>query len=224
MNYFAHAVRFLDDPYFMAGTAVPDWLNVVDRSVRVRTKQALAVAAEADARQAAVARGIAQHLHDDAWFHATPAFSELCWKLTVLVRDALPGDDSLRPSFLGHILVELLLDADLAAESPQRLEAYYLALDQVDPTAVEEAVQRVAGRPAAGLAEFIPLFCRERFLWDYGDDAKLWYRLNQVMRRVGLPPLPEEFRLVLPEARRLVGPRTAELLTPAQKSSEPGSN
>ena len=33
MNYFAHGVRFLEDPYFLAGTAVPDWLSVVDRRV-----------------------------------------------------------------------------------------------------------------------------------------------------------------------------------------------
>ena len=29
MNYFAHAIRFLDDPYFLSGTALPDWLSVV---------------------------------------------------------------------------------------------------------------------------------------------------------------------------------------------------
>ena len=31
MNYFAHALPFLDRPYFVAGTAVPDWLTVADR-------------------------------------------------------------------------------------------------------------------------------------------------------------------------------------------------
>jgi hypothetical protein len=65
------------------------------------------------------------------------------------------------------------------------------------------------------LAEFVPLFIRERFLWDYGDDGKLWFRLNQVMRRVKLPPLPEAFRELLPEARRLVEQRKTELLTPS---------
>ena len=39
MNYFAHGHRFVDDPYFLAGTAVPDWLSVVDRKVRVRAAQ-----------------------------------------------------------------------------------------------------------------------------------------------------------------------------------------
>jgi hypothetical protein len=49
-------------------------------------------------------------------------------------------------------------------------------------------------------------------LWDYADDGKLWRRLNQVMRRVGLPPLPESIRDLLPEARRLVASRAVELL------------
>ena len=42
MNYFAHALPFLDSPYFAAGTAVPDWLNVVDRRVRCRSRHARA--------------------------------------------------------------------------------------------------------------------------------------------------------------------------------------
>ena len=41
MNYFTHALPFLDgDPYFLAGTAVPDWMSVADRQVRVRAKLA----------------------------------------------------------------------------------------------------------------------------------------------------------------------------------------
>jgi hypothetical protein len=38
MNYFAHGIRFLDRPWFLAGTATPDWLSVADRKVRLREK------------------------------------------------------------------------------------------------------------------------------------------------------------------------------------------
>ena len=31
MNYFAHALPFFDRPYFVAGTAAPDWLAAADR-------------------------------------------------------------------------------------------------------------------------------------------------------------------------------------------------
>ena len=218
MNYFSHGRAFVDDPYFLAGTAVPDWLNVIARRVKARSKHAQEFVEDADPRLAALARGVVRHHADDAWFHETAAFAELSWQLTALVRDALPPDDGLRPSFLGHILVELLLDAALIAEEPKRLEAYYAALEAVDPAYVQEAVGRIATGVPERLAEFVPLFIRERFLWDYADDGKLWFRLNQVMRRVTLPPLPEAFCELLPEARRLVERRKAELLAPPEPS------
>ena len=56
------------------------------------------------------------------------------------------------------------------------------------------------------------LFCRERILWDYGQDDKLLLRMNQVMRRVGFPPLPEGVQELLPAARQLVRRRQHELL------------
>ncbi len=71
MNYLAHGWPFLDDPYFLAGTAVPDWLSVADRQVRARGKQAVPLGNDDDLRVAAVARGIVQHHEDDRWFHET---------------------------------------------------------------------------------------------------------------------------------------------------------
>jgi hypothetical protein len=221
VNYFAHGWRFVEEPYFLAGTAVPDWLNVVDRKVRVRSKHALLHCDATDPVVAAVARGVAQHHRDDAWFHETASFAELSWGLTVFVRDALAPDPGLRPSFLAHILVEILLDATLIAEDPASLEAYYRAVERLDPEAVQSAVNCLAPTPCERLAEFVAAFCRERFLWDYTDDARLWYRLNQVMRRVKLAPLPEEFRDLLPEARRMVAERKVELLTPPISENHP---
>lgn len=215
MNYFAHGYRFLDDPYFLAGTALPDWLNVVDRRVRARGKHARELIADDDPRVAALARGIVQHHADDAWFHETDAFNELSWQLTALARDALPPDDSFRPSFLGHILIEILLDAELIAERPQALERYYAQLADLNGALVQATVNRISPRPTDRLAELIPLFSQERFLCDYARDDKLCWRLNQVMRRVKLPLLPPEFQGLLPRARALVAGRKQELLAGA---------
>lgn len=215
MNYFAHGRRFIDDPYFLAGTAVPDWLNVADRQVRVRGKHAAVYTSDPDPRMASLARGVAQHHHDDAWFHETTAFAELSWRLTARIRDALAPDDGLRPSFLGHILVEILLDAVLIAEEPARLEAYYAAMESLDAEFVQAGVNRMAPKPSDRLALLLPLFSQERFLFDYADDEKLCYRLNQVMRRVKLAALPDEFRGLLPEARREVAQMKDDLLEEA---------
>ena len=216
MNYFAHGYQYIDDPYFMAGTALPDWLSVVDRRTRIRPKHLRSGAADSgDPRFARLVGGVKQHHHDDAWFHQSRAFTELSWQFTVDVRDALPPDQSFRPSFLGHILVELLLDSVLIEENPARLEEYYASIEGVDGFLIEQFVERLVGRRADHLAFFLGLFCRERFLADYADDQRLVYRLNQVLRRVKMPKLDDSFRRILPDARKRVRRRKEELLSPA---------
>lgn len=212
MNYFAHALPFLDRPCFVAGASVPDWLTVADRPLRLRPRHAEAFVDDADRCLAEVAAGVLQHLHDDARFHGTRAFAETSLELSVRVRDALGCESGMRPAFLGHLLVELLLDAALIADDPARLTEYYRLLDELDAGQIEAAVNRLAPRPTRRLAGFIELFRRERVLWDYLEDDTLMTRLGQVMRRVRLDPLPDRFVAVLPEARELVADRKTVLL------------
>jgi hypothetical protein len=216
MNYFAHALPFLDRPHFLAGTAVPDWLTVTDRSLRIRPRHADVRRHDSDRCTAEVATGVLQHFRDDARFHATRAFAETSLELTGRVRDALAGEAGLRPAFLGHLLVELLLDAVLIADSPERLTEYYRVLDQLDAERIEAAVNRIAPRPTRRLAAFIELFRRERVLWDYLEDASAMIRLNQVLRRARLDSLPDDFAAILPAARQLVADRKNDLLRDAR--------
>jgi len=213
MNYFAHGRRFIADPYFLAGTALPDWLNVVDRRLRVRSKQAAPFLDDSDETVARLAAGVMQHHADDAWFHVTPAFAEMSLDFARRVREALPADDGFRPHFLGHILVEILLDAELITQDPGGLEAYYAAMHSLDGERVAAAVSTIAPRPAENLATFVGLFSRERFLFDYLDNGKLLFRLNQVMRWVGLPVLPSSFADLLADLRPHVRQRQVDLLT-----------
>lgn len=218
VNYFAHGIQFLDDPYFVAGTALPDWLSVVDRRVRVRSRHAEPDHKAADGKLASLARGLMRHHADDGWFHETRTFHELNWEFTRRLRASCPDDEGFRPSFLGHVLVELLLDATLIAEDPARLETYYQALATVDPAFVEAAVNTWAPRRVEKLAWFIDKFREMRFLFDYLDDARLSFRLNQVLGRVGLPKLEASFAELIPEMRELVAARRSELLTDERAS------
>src|SRR4051794_25323318 len=167
MNYLAHVWRFTDEPYVLAGTAAPDWLSVIDRKIRLRSRTAADFVADPDPIVAAIARGIVQHHTDDAWFHATPAFNELCLQFAVEIREMLPGDEGFRPSFLGHILVELLLDRALAEDDPKRLDNYYLALARLDAMVTQQAITRLATRPVDRIITLIPRFLSDRFLYDY---------------------------------------------------------
>ncbi len=212
MNYFAHALRFLDRPYFVAGTAVPDWLSVADRQVRVRTKLIEPLLRDDRLPLSEVAAGAWQHLHDDGWFHSTRAFFEVSTSLAVSFRKVLGPDDSHRTSFLGHIVTELLIDAELIERHPGQIERYYEVLRSIEPLVVQQAVNAMAKASTERLAPLIPRFLDERFLPDYLSDERLLHRLNQVMRRVKLPPLPAEVESVLCLARPIVCERLSELL------------
>jgi hypothetical protein len=214
MNYLAHAMACLDDPYQVAGAATPDWLCMTRPRLRCRSRQAAPFVDADDTQVASLARGVMRHHADDDWFHETGAFGDLSMELARQVRWATGDRDGMRPGFLGHILVELLLDAALIAEDRRGVDAYYAALETVDASFVAAAIGAMNGCDASGVAGLITRFIELRFLYDYMEDDSLLFRLNQVMRRVRLPELPARMMEIMPDARRLVAEHRVALLTP----------
>ncbi len=215
MNYFAHAIRFLDRPVFAVATGLPDMLSVVDRSMRLRSKRVEPFIADPDPFRADVAAGVLQHLQDDDWFHTTEAFLVTNSDLTRLFRRAIGENEGARCPFLGHIVTELQLDAALATEYPGHLNRYYELVSDIDATRVEADVNVMATKTSDRLARLMAAFAREQFLRDYSRPASLRFRLNQVMLRVGLDQLPEHFEDALAASWEIVRQRVDGLLPAA---------
>ena len=214
MNCFAHGLRFLDgDPYFVTGTALPDWLTLIDRKVRVREKNSAAFAADNNGVGRQLACGIVQHHRDDDWFHNQREFVELNLQFAVELRDLLGADAGFRPHLAGHIVIEMLLDGFLTEQDRSQLDRYYQRVAEVDPAVVQRIVNAIAAQPTVRLAKFIPHFIEEGYLYDYVDDGRVRYRLNRVLKRVRLAQLPESFLDWLPNARQRVYRLAPSLLT-----------
>jgi len=214
MNYFAHGLRFIDRPYFLAGTAIPDWLAAADSRVRMRRRNVTRMMEQAEPDRLEIAQGVLQHLHDDQWFHATRGFVEITGEVTRRVRNVLNGQDGYRPSFVGHIATELLLDGVLIEQHPGRIDSYFQVLSGLDPVELQQAVNAMSPRSTDQLSRFIGLFLQAEFLRDYSDPGRLLMRLNQVMRRIRLNQLPDQVEAVLASSRELVHDRINELLPP----------
>ena len=212
MNYFAHALPFLDRPTFVIGTSMPDMLSVVDRQMRLRSRRVDPFADDSGSFDAELAAGILKHLEDDRWFHQTRGFFETSGELTRRFKEILGSEDGVRCPFLGHIVTELLLDAELMERYPDQLDLYYRRLGEIDALAVQDTVNRMATKTSDRLAYLIGRFCEEQFLRDYSDPDRLLFRLNQVMLRVGLNALPEEISDTLAQCRRIVRDRVEVLL------------
>jgi hypothetical protein len=219
MNFLCHAMPYLDDPLLAVSTGVPDWLSVVDRSIRARGKLARGFLDSDDRELQLVACGVIRHIEDDQWFHGTQAFVETNLQLAVELRDLLPDDAGFRPTFVGHILIEMLLDAFWIRDDPAIGERYYQSIRAISATTIERCVNAITGKPTDQLAKVIERFTEIQFLYDYLDHDKLLFRLNQVMKRVGLTLLPVEVRDWLPDAEKLVESRRQRLLTPPDGST-----
>lgn len=214
MNYFSHAIRFLDRPVFAVSTGLPDMLSVADRKVRLRSRRMEPFRETASPFDAEVAAGALQHLEDDAWFHKTRGFLETSAELTRLFRDAIGVGDGMRCSFLGHIVTELQLDGVLVERYPSMLDQYYDLMGSVDAVAIQDCVNRMAAKQTERLAILIPKFHQEQFLRDYVEPSRLRFRLNQVMLRVRLEQLPDAMEEALAESWRIVESRAEALLPP----------
>ena len=196
----------------VAGTAVPDWLSVADRKVRVRSRRIHECLETLDSDLRTIAEGMLQHLHDDDLFHRSVRFVMLEAELSSRFRRIMPDRFDHRPPFLGHIVIELLLDDFIAQQMPEVLNEYYAVLSQVPALQIQEAVNAVAARSTENLAGFVQQFRASRFLYDYADNVRLLRRLNQVMKRVTLPALDADCLPVLQEARQLLLRHGEELL------------
>lgn len=192
MNFLAHAAPYLKEPWVAIGSCVPDWLSVVDRKIRARRRMAAEFLVAADEALAGVARGICHHIDDDHWFHNSEAFTTMNLQLAVELRDRLPGDRGFRPMFVGHIVIEMLLDAHRIRKTPEVCDRFYEILMTADHERTQAAVNQITGRPTEKLVNVIHRFTEIEFLRDYLDSEKLLFRLNQVMKRVKLDPLPDE--------------------------------
>ncbi|PAY18521.1 hypothetical protein CKO51_16075 [Rhodopirellula sp. SM50] len=219
MNFLSHAIPYLDHPLVAVCTGVPDFLSVVDRKIRARERMAMAALGSDDDAVRDVATGILHHIRDDRWFHNTTVFVESNLQLAVGLRDLLPGDRGFRPMFVGHILIEILLDAFWIRDRPELIERYYQLVDDTSPELIQRCVNQITGKPTDRLAAAIRRYAEARFLYDYVDHRQLLMRLNQVMRRVGLVELPDSVLPWLQEASELVESRRVRFLTPPDGST-----
>ncbi len=194
MNYLAHSFPYVfhDDQlacWRVAGTSLPDWLRVIDKQARLRP-EVLARAPRNDPRFLAMTQGAQRHHDDDLRFHQHDAFDALSHDVAAGIRLRFLG---LRASTLGHVLVEMLLDAALLQQHPALLHRFYAHIDALDDVVVAAFVRQTTGRPLPLAELFLARFRTSRFLALYTTDEGLFDCLRGVWRRADIGELPDEF-------------------------------
>jgi hypothetical protein len=212
MNCFTHALPSLDNAYVAAGCCIPDWLGAADRKCRVREKKSIPFLDHKESVVASIAKGIVNHHRDDHWFHTNQTFQQMNIQFAVEIREILGDHRGMRTGFFGHVLIELFLDAWLQERFPGKLELYYDQLETIDPEKVQETVNLIAPKKTDKLANAIRGVLEDRYLFDYVDDVKTLYRINRVLKRIGLEEIDDNILPWLKDARQRVYDRVPDLL------------
>ena len=212
MNCFSHALPSLDNAHIAMGSCIPDWLGAIDRKCRVRERKATPFLNHEDPIVANIAQGIVNHHQDDHWFHSNKTFQKMNIKLSVELREQLAGARGMRTGFVGHVMIELFLDAWLHAKFPGKLEYYYEQMETIEPQQVEDAINLFASKPTQKLAPTIPKIIAERYLFDYSENETTLYRMNRVLNRIGLEMLDDSVIPWMEKARQRVYDNAKSLL------------
>ncbi|OGQ09130.1 MAG: hypothetical protein A2138_11955 [Deltaproteobacteria bacterium RBG_16_71_12] len=213
MNFLAHALPHLHDPWMVAGTSLPDWLRVVQRGPRLRPARLLAMKLPDGSPAARLRAGVLRHHDDDLRFHLEPGFERVTAELTRQLR-ALEPDPRFRASTIAHIVVEMLVDAALLRLHPGSGERYYGALRSLDGAELARAAEALTCVALPRLHELHERFLDARFVLEYRSNEGVLRSLEAVLVRTGLPPTPPGTLLCIEKARPSVRTLTGALFPP----------
>lgn len=214
MNYLSH--YFTDyqpgRPHFNAGLILPDLLVRCNRKWRVRK---LDLPEEAPLPVQELAMGCNQHQMRDHLFHTSPEFEGEADQLKMALRNNGFRKLPFRASFMGHIIIEMLLDRLLVHDHPELLSSFYGDLEQVADAELL-AFGRHADFNAAAFLPYYQRFLEARYLGSYVHNEQFIFALNRIFSRIGHPtidgPLELVFVEILEATERNLKPRYKRLL------------
>jgi hypothetical protein len=184
MNFLSHFYFERHHPYpeRVLGVLLPDLLKNANKDLNIHPSR-LAVDTFIHPQVAPIYEGWLRHIHTDRVFHNLPFFFEHTHALKLALQPLLVSTP-IRPSFLSHIGLELLLDHLLIIDRLVDVEDFYDALEKVDPAAIRRFLQLSGVDDPQFFFHYFQGFMRHRYVASYVDLDQVVYALIQICKRV----------------------------------------
>jgi hypothetical protein len=192
MNFLSHYYfdRDVTDCYFILGTVLPDLLKNADKTIVLHPEKLL----HKNPHVNALVRGWNKHLEVDRYFHSSDFFATHSHELKKLLAPVIEGSP-VKPFFLGHIAVELILDNLLLTTDKVKVEDFYDHLKGCDNTIIEDFLTSAGLTDTTRFFRFYEGFKRDGYLHTYSETEQIAYALKRICMRVWenpFTPLHEE--------------------------------
>jgi len=190
MNFLSHFYfdRHSSDPYHVTGTVLPDLLKNADKTINIHPEK---LPDHPDKAVNCILQGWKRHLEVDVYFHSSDFFKHHSHQLKLVLAPAIEGS-IVKPFFLGHIALELILDNLLLTTGKISVDDFYAHLEISHNDVINEFLNYSDLADTAKFFTFFTNFKKHRYLHTYADAAQISYALKRICMRVWPNPFTEE--------------------------------
>ena len=188
MNFLSHFYfdRYNSDPNIVLGTVLPDLVKNArkDWNLHPEKKEGLFTGTI----EKSILSGWKRHLAVDRHFHNSSFFI----KHTNAIRTAIAPvlvHSPVRPSFLAHIALEVMLDSILLTDNIIDADHLYSNLRQADRAALNNFLELNMMDDTVHFFKFFDKFLEVSYLNSYREAQNIMYALNRICMRVWPEPL-----------------------------------
>lgn len=189
MNFLSHFYfdRDSTDCYHVLGTVMPDLLKNADKTIVLHPDKH----PHADPAISSIIAGWHKHLEVDKYFHSSEYFIHHSHQLKKALLPAIEGSP-VKPFFLGHVAVELLLDNLLLTTNKITVESFYDHLEGCGDKVISEFLLINNMRDPSLFLNFYARFKKDRYLETYVQTVKIAYALKRICTRIWKDPFTQQ--------------------------------
>lgn len=190
MNFLSHFYfdRHSEDPHLVLGTIMPDLVKNARKDWNLHPGKKIEL--YDNSVEHSILKGWERHLAVDRHFHNSDFFHTHTRAIKKLILPALENS-VVRPSFLAHISLELMLDSTLLNHNHLDAEDLYAQLRQSDRKSIQGFLEKNNVDEPSHFFHFYEKFIESQYLHSYRESHQIMYALNRICMRIWKDPLNE---------------------------------
>lgn len=192
MNFLSHYYfdRTSENANVVMGTVLPDLIkNAVKEANLYPQKNEFLFKGNPD--EESLLSGWKRHLAVDLFFHSSNFFLEKTTELKQLIKPIVENT-LVRPSFLAHIGLELLLDHLLIEHNLIQVHHFYDKLNAVKKESLSDFLEHCKLKEPEVFFNFLEKFISSKYLLSYQQLENISYALNRICMRLWPETLNEK--------------------------------
>ena len=199
MNFLSHFYfeRNNYDENMVIGVILPDLIKNAQKDSNLYPLKEKHLF-EADEHQLSMLKGWERHLEVDRIFHSSEFFKTETNALKQLILPVFENSP-VKPFFLAHIGLELILDHLLTVKGKVNIPTFYEQLTQSDKSALDAFLKNCGLTDTSVFFNFLERFISSRYIFSYQKMENISYALNRICMRLWENPFTEAQLAMLTE-------------------------